>query len=246
MRAWKAAVVSAFAVGVVGCGGAPLEGPGSTGGGDPGPGPVPCEQTNTCPAQDVNLWPLTPGSRWVYELDDTADGKPITQKTVEVLGEQDVPGMTGRRAVAVVSRQPAIAYEERSWQVASGTLVHRVREDDYVSGQLARSTTWQPDTLKNVALAQDVGWKTTSTIVENVRNADGTLEQKERSYVWEVLAVKESVTVPAGTFQALKVRRTRADDPSKTRTYWLAPGVGKVLEEGERTERLLSADVKPR
>lgn len=247
MRAWKVAVVSAFAVGVVGCGGAPLEAGDGTGGGggDPGPAAVPCEQTNTCPAQEVNLWPLTPGSRWVYELDDTEDGKPLMQKMVEVIGEQDVPGMPGRRATAVISRQPALEREERSWQVTSGALVHRVREDDYLAGKLEKFTTWEPDTVKNVAVAQEVGWKTTSTIKERESLADGTVETKERSYIWEVLAVKERVTVPAGTFEALKVQRTRADDPTKTRTYWLVPGVGKVYETGtERTERLLSFDVK--
>ena len=244
MRAWKLAVVSAaFAAGVMGCGGAPIEAPGDTGdGGDGGGGAVPCEQTNTCPAQAVNLWPLTAGSRWVYELSD--EGKPTIQKTVEVLGEQDVPDMPGRRATAVVSRQPALQYEERSWQVTSGSLVYRVREDDYRGGQFESATTWDPDTVKNVALAQEVGWKSTSTITERLRNPDGTVETKPRSYIWEVLAKDETVTVPAGTFKALKVRRTRADDTTKTRTYWLAPGVGKVREEGERTELLVEVDIK--
>lgn len=242
MRAWKMAVVSAaLAAGVVGCGGAPIDDPGANNDNGDG-GAVPCEQTNTCPAAAVNLWPLTAGSRWVYELTD--EGKPTIQKTVEVVGEQDVPGMPGRRATAVISRQPALEREERSWQVTSGALVHRVREDDYLAGKLDKFTTWDPDTVKNVALAQEVGWKTTSTIMEREKQADGTVETKQRSYHWEVLAKDEAVSVPAGTFKALKVLRTRADDPTKTRTYWLVPGVGKVRETGERTEVLLQYDVK--
>ena len=55
-----------------------------------------------------------------------------------------------------------------------------------------------------------------------------------------------TVTVPAGTFtNAIQVRRERTDKPDYLRRYWLVPGVGKVREEGERTEELSSYDIKP-
>jgi hypothetical protein len=57
--------------------------------------------------------------------------------------------------------------------------------------------------------------------------------------------VNETVTVPAGTFNnALKVQRERPDKEDSARTYWLVPGIGKVKEDGERLEELVSYDVK--
>jgi hypothetical protein len=50
------------------------------------------------------------------------------------------------------------------------------------------------------------------------------------------------ITVPAGTFACLKIRRQRAFDNYKE--FWYAGGVGKVYEWGDtNTEELLEYDV---
>ena len=62
-----------------------------------------------------------------------------------------------------------------------------------------------------------------------IRMDDGTVDEKDRTYVWRVLAVNETVTVPAGTFNnAIKVQRDRPDKEGKERFYWLVPGIGKA------------------
>jgi hypothetical protein len=196
---------------------------------------------NPTPEGPLSLWPLTTGSSWTYRITDPLKG--IFDKEVKVLGPQGVPG-TDMTATLVRSLQPHL--EERSWQIAlQNGVVVRLREEDMKAGGLARVTTWSPATVKSLAQAQQEGWSYTSTIREVTRLDDGTVEEKNRTYVWRVLAVNETVTVPAGTFtNAIKVQRDRPDKAGKERVYWLVPGVGKVREDGERLEELVSHDVK--
>lgn len=187
------------------------------------------------------LWPLTAGSTWTYRITDPTKG--IFDKHVEVLGLQTVPDTT-MTATAVRSVQPYL--EELSWQVElqSGVVV-RVREDDRKDGAVVRMTTWSPATVKSLAQAEPEGWSYSSSIRETVRQDDGTVDEKDQTYVWRVLAVNETVVVPAGTFtNAIKVQRDRPDKDGKERTYWLVPGVGKIKEDGERLEELSAYDVK--
>jgi hypothetical protein len=169
--------------------------------------------------------------------------KGVFEKHVEVLGPRAVPDTT-MTATAVRSIQPYL--EELSWQVElQNGLVVRLREEDLKGGAVARVTTWSPATVKSLALTQQQGWSYPSTIRETVRQDDGTVETKDRTYVWRVVAVNETVTVPAGTFSnAIKVQRDRPDKEGKERTYWLVPGLGKLREDGERLEELVSVDVK--
>jgi hypothetical protein len=56
--------------------------------------------------------------------------------------------------------------------------------------------------------------------------------------VWMVEAVDEMLTVSAGTFLTLRVRKTTSGNADNT--YWFAKGVGKVQEMGEQVETLTS------
>lgn len=223
---WKwAAVLAATAAWACG-GGNSLPG-GDPGGTDPGPGVV-------TPA-DKSLWPLTQGSWWMYTITES-DGR-TWQKRVVIEATEAVPGTSPAvQAVKVRSTQPQL--EEVSWQVERDGLVVRVREEDYKQGALASVSTWDPVPLKALARPQALGWSHTQESRETVTEA-GVTETKTRSYTWRVVAVDETVTTPAGTFtHALKVQRDRVDTEKLPRTYWLVPGVGKVREEGVRTEVL--------
>jgi hypothetical protein len=240
----KRAVVAALAavVWLGGCGGSGGSLPTEPGGPTPSspelPGvPVQPEQPDASPS----LWPLTTGSSWTYRITDPTRG--VFDKRVEVLGPQAVPETT-TTATLVRSVQPHL--EERSWQLElQNGVVVRLREEDLKADAIARVTTWSPATVKSLAQTQELGWSYESTIRELTRQDDGTTEEKERTYVWRVLAVNETVTVPAGTFtNAIKVQRDRPDKAGKERVYWLVPGLGKVKEDGERLEELVSHDVK--
>ena len=190
-----------------------------------------------------NLWPLTPGSSWTYRITDPADGP--SSKEVSVQGTTQVPG-TSVSAISVVSVQPHI--EERSWQTVAEGKVLRLREEDRKAGEVVRVITWEPSLMmKALAEAKPAGWTETVTLVENERDeTTGALIEKEKVYAWAVEALGESISTPAGTFSnAIRLLRTRPDKADwEPRTYWLVPGVGKVREEGERTEELVRYDVK--
>lgn len=203
------------------------------------PGTAPDEGTTA----SQTLWPLTQGTTWTYRITDPTKG--VFEKKVEVLGEQTVPE-TSMKATAVRSTQPYL--EELSWQTDVNGVVVRLREEDRKGGTVARVTTWTPATVKSLSREQPQGWTYRSNIRELERDtADGATDDKEKSYVWTVEAVNETVTTPAGTFSnAIRLKRVRGDKPQEPdpRTYWLVPGIGKVKEDGERLEELVSYDVK--
>jgi hypothetical protein len=211
-------------------------------GNDPKPADqeLPGDPVKPSPEAPLSLWPLTTGSTWTYRITEPTRG--VFDKSVEVIGPQAVPE-TSTTAILVKSMQPHL--EEHSWQLElqNGTVV-RLREEDLKAGAIARVTTWSPATVKSLSLAQPQGWSYESNIREMTREDTGLVEEKNRTYVWRVLAVNESVTVPAGTFTAIKVQRARPDKAGSERTYWLVPGIGKVKEDGERLEELVSYDVK--
>jgi hypothetical protein len=206
-------------------------------GGTPSPGGKP-------PPPAPSLWPLTPGSSWTYRITDPLRG--VFEKTVVVEGPETVPE-TSVTATAVRSTQPHL--EELSWQLEKEGVVFRLREEDRKRGLLARMMIWRKDgrrigTMKSLSRERPVGWSNTLAVTEQTRYG-GDVELKEKTFTWRVVAVGETVTTPAGTFtNAMKVLREREDKEGRERTYWLVPGVGKVKEEGERTEELLRYEVK--
>lgn len=196
------------------------------------------------PAAFTSLWPLTPGSRWTYRIEDPSLAQPVFEKHVEVQAEQPVPE-TSETALLVRSTQPHL--EERSWQKEKDGVVYRLREEDYKADTLVRVTTWNPGAMKSLTLARPLGWSVEFTLNELTRYPSGTKADDidKKKYVWSVEAVDETITTQAGTFtHAIRLKRERKDKTEPVRRYWLVPGIGKVKETGERTEELTSYDVK--
>lgn len=192
-------------------------------------------------AAEKSLWPLSSGSTWTYRITDPVKG--VFEKTVEVKGEMDVPGLAGVKAVAVHSVQPHL--DELSWQIVSGGVVFRLREEDRKDGALARVMSWDPAVMKALSRIEAAGWRHEATVKEFEHDGTGTLlDEKEKIFVWTVAATDVTITTEAGTFtNAIELRRERGDKDDWQRTYWLVPGVGKVLEEGERREELIRYQV---
>ena len=239
-------------------GGTPVDPNGGNGNPDPGK-----------PQESTSLWPLTTGSKWTYLITDDPSFTGDYTKVVEVKGTSEVPGTTPKtNAVLVHSRQERMRpgnqleiYEERSWQVQLSTgLVVRVREEDFLDSQAnpnpIRVTQWTKRDgtptaiMKGVANEPEQGWPYRDVIREVVTlgGDPNNPETKDRTYEWTAVWEEQPLTVPAGTFpRSLRLTRTKIDKdgvPTKERTYWLVPGVGKVKETGERTELLQSYDIK--
>jgi hypothetical protein len=82
-------------------------------------------------------------------------------------------------------------------------------------------------------------WSVTYQI-ERTSARDGS-ELKEKIHQFDVEAMDETITVPAGTFTAIRVRRTDPSDGSY-RQYWYVAGLGKVREvEGNGDSEELTA-----
>jgi hypothetical protein len=82
-------------------------------------------------------------------------------------------------------------------------------------------------------------WTTAYTEVEVDPVVGTTTTSKDET--WIVEGVDEAVTVPAGTFNALRVRKTTSGAADKT--YWFVKGVGKVKEQGEQLEDLTAYSI---
>jgi hypothetical protein len=184
---------------------------------------------------DPVLAPLGTGATWTYRITDPVLG--VFEKDVVVLGRQAIPDTA---ATAMVTRDTEPTNEETAWvEVKDGFLV-RAREEDRKGGVLVRVTTWDPAAPKELAVPAAAGFTTQITAFEREWHPDGTVTTKSPVYAFTVVATDVPVTVPAGTFSCLQLERTRVDKVDVKKTYWLAPHVGKVKEEGERTEELSS------
>lgn len=180
------------------------------------------------------LAPLETGARWTYRVTDPLKG--VFDKEVEVLGPSPVPESSG---TAILVRDVEPTNEERAWLKVSGGYLVRDREEDRKDGVLVRATSWTPAAPKTLAVVAEAGFTARMTVSEREWHADGTTSIKDQVYAFAVVATDVPVTVPAGTYRCLQLERQRLDKVEPKRTYWLAPGVGKVREEGERVEELV-------
>ncbi|HET8541187.1 MAG TPA: hypothetical protein VFL83_15035 [Anaeromyxobacter sp.] len=217
MRAATVAGTAALAAALAACGGAPLPA-------DDGP-----------LAGPPVLAPLGTGARWTYRVTDPVKG--VFDKDVVVLGPAAVPESS---AAAIEVRDTEPTGEETAWVGVEGGFLVRHREEDRRAGVLVRATTWTPGAPKTLAVEARAGFTARITVNEREWHPDDTVSTKSPVYRFTVVATGVKVTVPAGTFSCVQVERERLDKVDPKRTYWLAPGVGKVREEGERVEELRS------
>lgn len=228
MRSTSRSSLAFLVVGLLACGG----GGAGDGGGPPVVDP-PVEDPPPLSGEPV-LAPLAAGTRWTYTVTDPLRG--TFEKDVQVIGSEQVPDSTAR-AMRVRDLEPS--QEETSWLEVRGGYLLRHREEDRKAGALVRATTWSPAAPKALAASAPAGFSADVSVRESEWLATtGATAEKVQIYRFTVVAVGVQVTVPAGTFTCLQVDRLRVDKLEPKRTYWLAPGVGKVREEGERVEQL--------
>lgn len=210
---------------------------------DPEPIPPECApgECDPPPVQNQSLWPMTVGSTWTYEIDDPLHGRWV--KKVRVDSKGTIPG-TDREGVLFISEQPHLV--ERSWQLEEEGLAKRaVEEDRDPAGTLKRQTRWAPLTIKALTLPQAAGWESRVHVIETIQEANGETKEKDKVFVWKVVEVDVPVTLGGNGYKAIKVLREREDKSGHERLYWLVPGIGKVREEGERTEVLTGFTIQP-
>jgi hypothetical protein len=208
-------------------------------GSDGGPDAAPCTT-----ARSERYFPVAVGAVWSYRVTQAAGGPAeIKSSTVEAL--EDV-GDRKAGTIAFRIRTEKIDGSTVSWQEDLCTSVTRHREQSFdLAGTRQSDQFYVPDKLRidetPEHTATGASWPVGYTEVEI--DAQGIMRTQSKDETWTVLAASESVVVPAGTFEALKVRKVTSGDADKT--FWFAKGVGKVKEEGEQIEELTSFTLPP-
>src|SRR5689334_3621050 len=179
--------------------------------------------------EDGSFYPLVDGATWT-SITTSTGGQVLGMDTVTAsettwMGMQawdltDDPNANGNWDVSTIIRNGDLAFR-----------VHRIEHDangvtailDYDPGFLRASDGWT-----------EVGQKDEFLYDRTEYDAMGQNPMVEaRGHTFEVLAIDEEVTVPAGTFTCVKVERVRTvgTEAGTIVRYWFAPGVGKVREE---------------
>lgn len=186
--------------------------------------------------------PLATGNTWTFRVVDPE----VSTKTQTVGDLEDVGGMhAGTQAFRMTTTKPN--GEVLSWQADTGTGVVRYAEQDN-SGTNTTAEEYTPFRTRvdesDLHTAQGAMW--TEDYTEHVSENGGAVTTTSKSETWTVMAVDELVTVPAGEFCALHLRRTSTAGgiDGSDKSYWFVRGVGKVKEvSAGRTETLESYDV---
>jgi hypothetical protein len=210
------------------------------GGGDGGAG----ERQAACPE---GFMPLKVGVKWSYRVRDQGTGT-FTSKETTVEASEPVPMVSGVTAFKLVTRKGAgLADETVSWQRIDASRVVRYQEQAYAPGVGGGPPTpgllewWDPYKLRIDWTAEHTqkGVQWTVSYNESSRDRAGVMTSHARNERWSVEGVNEMVTVAAGTFSTLRVRRVGTDqNASSDKNYWFACGVGKVKESGGQLEEL--------
>jgi hypothetical protein len=186
---------------------------------------------------ETRYQPLVVGATWVYQVND---GVETTMQTVTVEAEDTFAGAEpGARGFRVLT-QKAYGVTLTSWWEDRGDQVVRHRELS-VDG---KGVTYGDETFiparpvvdelaKHLTLGAT--WKQRfSDIIQD----SGTTYSDCKSDKFAIQATEEQVTVPAGTFTALKVTRTDSGA-----TEWFAQGVGRVKHVSNSTAELVSFSI---
>jgi hypothetical protein len=183
--------------------------------------------------------PLTVGASWTYDVTDlSVPGSLPVAKATTVEGFESV-GDRKDGTMAFRIRTEKASGSTTSWQEDRCTSIVRHREQSYSASNLMESDQfYMPSKLRIDETAEHLAvgarWTVSYDEVEVDPVAGETTVSKDET--WSVEAVGESITVPAGTFSTVQLRKVTSGEADKR--FWFAAGVGKIKEEGEQREEL--------
>ncbi len=199
-------------------------------------------------------YPLTIGSSWTYKVTDPIKG--VSTKVITIDAKELVPG--GANAAHMAYRHTTMkdkADKTVGWLEAielpnaGGIVIGNMYERSFKSGTdvVTENDWWEPYRTKfdESAAHTVLNAKWTETYKEFIQLGAAAVKSTTQVQSWQVLAVDESVTVPAGTFKCIKVSHSLgAAGTATTKAFWYARGVGKVLEVGGQKEELTAFTIK--
>ncbi|HVZ89072.1 MAG TPA: hypothetical protein VHG72_19035 [Polyangia bacterium] len=180
-------------------------------------------------AAAADYLPLRVGAAWRYAITG-ADGRAGTG-TVLVDGLDYDAGVDG--VVAYRIRQDLLDGTVWSWEREQDGRVACLQEEiDDPAGEIRDEETYDPPITvldeRADRLVDGAAWP--EAYLDTEPNSHGHPKTKRAEVKWEVESLADQVTVPAGTFTCLRVRRAHKHHP--TVTSWYAKGVGLVKQQG--------------
>jgi hypothetical protein len=176
-----------------------------------------------------SLYPLVDGAKWSYIRKTTAGqilGMELTEANeIEWEGEQ---------AFEIIDEPDDDGEWNASVLLQDGDLVTRVHREEMDNLGTTAIIDYDPGFLRVSEAFTVVGPPQEFLYDRTAYDGNGQNPSVEaRGHTFEVLAVGEQVTVPAGTFDCVKVERVRTlgAEAGALVWFWFAPGVGKVREE---------------
>jgi hypothetical protein len=198
----------------------------------------------TCQRASGALLPWKLGNKWSYKVTESgqASQKVTTIEAVEVVGGT---GPNAAKMANKVVTKKGVMDQTISWQSQEGDKILRYREQafDATTGLLEIEEHWEPYKLHIDGTAEHTaaGKVWVETYRETKLPTGGPPATATAMDAWQVVAECEKVEVLGKTYDALKVNKTGGD----LKTYWYAPGIGKVKETGRQTEELVSFEAAP-
>jgi hypothetical protein len=182
------------------------------------------------------LWPLVPGTIYIYQAGEEKIEVTVTDETREILG------VTATVVHDVVIEDGEVTEDTYDWyaQDVKGNVWYFGEDTkEYDEGKLVSTKgSWEAG----------VDGAKPGIVIHAVQPAIGTPYQQEyyagqAEDMAEVVSLSESVTVPYGSFDnCLKTREFTPLEPNANEYKYYAPGVGMVLEvditSGDREELL--------
>lgn len=194
-------------------------------------------------AKPASYLPLAVGNWWEYRMvePETQRAQPKNKKLViDLFG--DVGGLKAGTQGFRMRREDALGSSVR-WLGKEGDVVAWLHDEWMdASGTVTKSQYYQPYRTRldetPAHLVNEAEW---TEEYDDIGIDPTTGEAKVPKHVqvtWTVEALDEAITVPAGSFNCLRLRRRNRQSATtyEDQTYWFARGVGKVREDSPPAE----------
>ena len=212
-----------------------------------------------------SYYPLAVGDSWTYQ--ETATDGTISAEVVSVVAEEmvggDGPNAAQMAFRVVTGNKVNDPNGDIDWEAEIQTPDQRIvryREESVgeTKGNEKNETYWDPPRLRLDEAADRVvagaSWEEDpytehDTDVDTNDGGmfipDGGITSSVEHDIWSVVGVDEAVTVPAGTFKTLHLKRINKDSTDGVKEFWFARGIGRVKEtgNGKPTHELTSSHV---
>lgn len=193
-------------------------------------------------------FPLAIGDSWTYRISDPTGATADRVTTVEAMEPED--GANGPLAFRI--RNEALDGTNINWEQLGENAIVRYRQQALdASDSLLVEKTFAPSSVDFDASADHLmpGVTWNETYLETQAGATAPAQTKQEFVKWTVEATDDVVSVPAGTFTCIRVRRHHASSKNPAdEVTWYANGTGKVKETGagslaDQTRQLVTASL---